>query len=546
MARRDSGGSAQSVGAAAGANGVLGAAASHSGMCYGAVDEYTGYLRQDTRPVPFVSVKLRRFVRLHRTYLSLAKSPTAEVIWSFDIAGANVDAYANDKRISIWLTDSMRRRRRVIVLCATDEKDFARWARWLKRASQAVLELHYEMSAYINTGSFARVVLGHDRHNGREVAIKLIEKSNAPPSERQYMQRELDIMSRVQHPNIVTCLDIFDSPLRTRIVMEYMTGGILSDVVSKREKDALREHEAREILRDVLSGLQYLHAQGIVHRDIKPSNILLSSKKYPYSPVKLSDFGLSNYVSDDRSANGRDKNNKNNKNNPVLTSAVGSPAFVAPELFDANYGPPVDLWSVGVVLFVMLAGGRLPFTGNTSTDVLLNVKRGAVDMRAIPRARVSDGARNLLLSLLNIDVDKRLTATQALEHPWLHPRVADSVAPRPPLPPCAQPIGARGNKHLSIPIAGSEGDRKRTQPSGEDAERAVVNFEDEDDGGEDVDEDYEDALSQMQGATATQDNPIEECATKGEGELETAVVVLSDSSSIPSTRGLTVEQRPVV
>lgn len=398
---------------------------------YGGLVERTGYLRQDTRPVPFVSVKVRRFVHLVASRLSLAKVQGAEVLWSFDIAGATVDAYEDDRRISIWLTDAMRRRRRVIVLCAADQRDFLLWAYWLQKASDAVLERHYQMSSYLNKGSFARVVLGNNLHNGQAVAIKLIEKSNATAAEQRYMQRELDIIRSIHHPNIVTCLDIFDSSLRTRIVMEHMAGGILSDVIKQRAGKPLPEHDAREILRGVLSGLNYLHHQSIVHRDIKPDNILLSNNSYPYGPVKLSDFGLSNYMARGDCAVDNDQDR-------ILSSAVGSPAFVAPELFEAKYGPPVDLWSVGVVLFLMLTGGSLPFSGNTSTDVMLAVKRGAIDMNPISRGGgISGNAKSLLLGLLNTNASKRLTAAQALKHPWVQAKHRTGSG-LPPLPRVGQ------------------------------------------------------------------------------------------------------------
>jgi serine/threonine protein kinase len=330
----------------------------------------------------------------------------------------------------LWLTDSMRRRRRVIVLVADGPEEFERWAFWLRRASEAVLERHYEMSAYINTGSFARVVRGRDLHSGTEVAIKLIEKSNTPPSARRYMAREVAIMRRVRHANVVRCLDVFDTKLRTRIVME-LCPGVLQDVIEARGGRPLPEADAREILRDVLMGLRYLHGLGIVHRDVKPGNILLSAREPPYGPAKLSDFGLSNYVGDggdgfgdewkgelERNGDGEAVSEKDGTQ--VLSSAVGTMAFVAPDLLlGENYGAAVDMWSAGVVLYVMLAGGPLPFRGSTSSAVLSALKHGAVDMAALPASAASGGARGMLLALLNVDPAARLTPEEALDHPWM-------------------------------------------------------------------------------------------------------------------------------
>lgn len=371
------------------------------------------YLRQDTRPVPFLSVKVRRYVRLEGTRLSLAKAADGEVIWSFDIAGAHVQTYDEDRKVSVWLTDSMRRRRRVIVLVAVDQKQFVRWCFWLRRASKSVLEMHYRMTRLINKGAFARVVLAKDLHNGMECAIKLIEKSNAPPTARRYMEREVQIMRLVAHPNIVKCLDIFDSRLRTRIVMEYMGGGMLSEAVNARGGGGLQESEARDAIRGILRGVDYLHRNGIVHRDLKPDNCLLPRADYPFHDVRLSDFGLSNFVPSGAPYNGRLASD-----DAVLTSAVGSPGFVAPELFESSYGTAVDMWSVGVIAYNVLTG-EMPFRGRTDHEVMRAARRGDVNFtsdysRAMPRS-----ARSLVIGLLTVDVDKRLTAAQALRHPWI-------------------------------------------------------------------------------------------------------------------------------
>ena len=378
---------------------------------YGCIGLRAGYLRQDTRPVPFLSVKVRRYVRLEGTRLSLAKGPDGEVIWSFDIAGSQVNAFEEDRRISIWLTDSMRRRHRVLVLCAPDAKQFILWSYWLNRASKSILEMHYSLDRLINKGAFARVVLGADLHTGRECAIKLIEKSNAPPTARRYMEREVQIMKRVSHPNIVKCLDIFDSRLRTRIVMEYVPGGMLSDLIKRN--GPLSERDARDILHDIICGVMYLHENGIVHRDLKPDNCLLPSQVRPYGPVKLSDFGLSNFVPQGASFNG-----KVTENDTVLTSAVGSPGFVAPDLFSSGYGTAVDMWAVGVILYVMLSGGQMPFPGRTMSQVMERVRKDYVNFSCASLSRISRNAKNLILSLLMTDAEKRLTAAQALEHPW--------------------------------------------------------------------------------------------------------------------------------
>lgn len=371
-----------------------------------------GFLRQESHPLSFLPLKGKRYARLEGTRLSLAKGPHGEVIWSFDIAGSLVESSPDDRKISIFIFDSQRRRRRVMVLAAPAEKDFLRWSSWLTRASKSVLEMHYSMDRLISKGAFARVVLGKDLHTGEPVAIKLIEKSNAPPSERKYFEREVKIMQSLSHPNIVQCYDVFDNRLRTRIVMEYIEGGTLADVISEY-KGPLPESLSKKLMKDILSGVEYLHGMGTIHRDLKPDNCLLSESKAPYGTVKLSDFGLSNMVTKSAPTTGGAFDEHR-----VLTSAVGSPGFVAPEIFESSYGTAVDIWSCGVIMYMLLSGGVMPFPGQSASEIVTTARDGKIDFSSEALSAVSGVAKDLVKGLLNADGRRRLTARQALAHPW--------------------------------------------------------------------------------------------------------------------------------
>lgn len=384
-----------------------------SHLRYGTVGLRAGFLRQDSRPFAFLAVKANRYARLQGTLLSLAKGPHGEVIWSFDIAGSVVETVPDDRKIAIFMLDSQRRKRRVMVLSPPDAKSFHKWSLWLSRASKSVLEMHYSMDRLISKGAFARVVLGKDLHTGENVAIKLIEKSNAPPSERKYFEREVKIMQTLSHPNIVCCYDVFDTRLRTRIVMEYMEGGTLGDLIANH-RSPLPESIARHIMHGILSGVKYLHDNSTIHRDLKPDNCLLSKTKPPYGPVKLSDFGLSNIVDSAAKCKSDGIEEKG-----FLTSAVGSPAFVAPEIFESRYGTAVDIWSCGIILYMMLSGGSLPFRGQSASEVVSHARSGRIDFSSRNMRQTSELAKRFLLSLLHVDSNKRLTAQQALAHPWL-------------------------------------------------------------------------------------------------------------------------------
>lgn len=384
-----------------------------SHLRYGTVGLRAGFLRQDSRPFAFIPIRAQRYVRLEGTRLSLARGPHGEVIWSFDVAGSVVEAAPDDHKITVFMVDSQRRRRRVMALAASNEKTFERWSSWLARASKSVLEMHYSMDRLISKGAFARVVLGRDLHTGEAVAIKLIEKSNAPPSERKYFEREVQIMQTLSHPNIVECFDVFDNRLRTRIVMEYIQGGTLGDVISNHE-GPLPERQSKRIMRDILSGVQYLHNMGTIHRDLKPDNCLLSDSQAPYGTVKLSDFGLSNFV-----ANSAQAEDDATDDHCVLTSAVGSPGFVAPEIFESSYGTAVDIWSCGVILYMLLSGGAMPFPGRSASEVVRHARTGEIDFSSGALRSTSDLAKDLVHALLNVDRKERIPAHEALRHPWL-------------------------------------------------------------------------------------------------------------------------------
>lgn len=192
-----------------------------------------------------------------------------------------------------------------------------------------------------------------------------------------------------------------------------MAGGTLGDVISNHN-GPLSEHVAKHIMRGILSGVEYLHANGIIHRDLKPDNCLLSSSKAPYGLVKLSDFGLSNVME-----GGMHGRSERVEENGILTSAVGSPGFVAPEIFESKYGTAVDIWSCGVIAYMMLSGGVMPFAGNSASEIVTHARSGDIDFSSQGLQLVSVRAKEFVRALLNVDGRERLTAIQALAHPWL-------------------------------------------------------------------------------------------------------------------------------
>lgn len=177
------------------------------------------------------------------------------------------------------------------------------------------------------------------------------------------------------------------------------------------EEKTFTEEKAREVTRQILSGVEHLHSLQIVHRDIKPENVLCTSAKKPFSPhwrfqVKLTDFGLSNIIDDVE-----DPSN-------ALLSHVGTSYYLAPEVIGRKgYGSGVDIWACGVVLYIMLSG-KFPFWGKTDIEFLRSLERGP-DLTSQEWDNVSDEGKQFVRTLLTLDPSRRPTATQALALPWI-------------------------------------------------------------------------------------------------------------------------------
>ncbi|KAK3221476.1 hypothetical protein Dsin_008501 [Dipteronia sinensis] len=199
----------------------------------------------------------------------------------------------------------------------------------------------YQLGRTVGEGTFAKVKLAVDTTNGQYVAIKIIDKQMVLESNLKYqVQREIRTMKLLHHPNIVRIHEVIGTKTKIYIVMEYVSGGQLSDKLSYVNK--LSEPEARQLFQQLIDAVEYCHNRGVYHRDLKPDNLLLDAK----GNLKVSDFGLSTL----------------RKPGDMLTTACGSPCYVAPELLaNKGYdGAAADVWSCGVILFEKLAG-HLPF-----------------------------------------------------------------------------------------------------------------------------------------------------------------------------------------
>ena len=214
------------------------------------------------------------------------------------------------------------------------------------------------------------------------------------------MKNEIASLKKLDNPNIVKIYECYEDHFGFYIVTELCTGGELFDEIVSRK---FSEVEAARLLRTILKCLHVCHLNNIVHRDLKPENIMLESSK-DYDQIKLIDFGTSIEVI----------------LNEAIEGKIGSPSYVAPEvIYGITYSSKVDLWSCGVIAFILLSG-KLPFYGKNTLMTLEHVKTGKFSFSGKIWNHVSDLAKDFISRLLVIDPDKRLSAEQALEHPWIN------------------------------------------------------------------------------------------------------------------------------
>lgn len=322
---------------------------------------------------------------------------TAEASWEQNLLGAEVVGVEGARRIVVMCPD------RTVRLSTDTPDDYYHWLDALQKAANRRIEDYYELGQSIGEGAFAKVVMGLDRTTLEKFAVKIIEKQSDDELGQQFVWRELNVMKSVNHPNIVRTFDIFDTKNRLYLVLEYMPGGTLGEILKKVGR--FTEDQARKILADILNGVAYLHDKSIVHRDLKLKNILCENKEMPVR-VKLADFGLANFVG------------VRTVSKVALKSQVGSPHYVAPEVLrEEPYGPVVDTWAVGVILHIMLTR-RYPFAGETIQETLELVVQARFSLVGSEWDRISDKAKDLLQGLLREDPQERLSARDALAHPW--------------------------------------------------------------------------------------------------------------------------------
>nr|XP_029543849.1 MAP/microtubule affinity-regulating kinase 3 isoform X6 [Oncorhynchus nerka] len=254
---------------------------------------------------------------------------------------------------------------------------------------------NYRLLKTIGKGNFAKVKLARHILTGREVAIKIIDKTQLNSNSLQKLFREVRIMKLLNHPNIVKLFEVIETERTLYLVMEYASGGEVFDYLVAHGR--MKEKEARAKFRQIVSAVQYCHQKHIVHRDLKAENLLLDADMN----IKIADFGFSNEFT------------MGNK----LDTFCGSPPYAAPELFQGKKydGPEVDVWSLGVILYTLVSGS-LPFDGQNLKELRERVLRGKY---RIPFYMSTD-CENLLKRFLVLNPAKRGTFEQIMKDRWIN------------------------------------------------------------------------------------------------------------------------------
>ncbi|XP_051973972.1 serine/threonine-protein kinase DCLK1-like isoform X1 [Xyrauchen texanus] len=258
----------------------------------------------------------------------------------------------------------------------------------------------YKVCRMIGDGNFAVVHECVEHSTGRAYALKIINKSKCRGKEHM-IQNEVAILRRVKHPNIVLLIEEMDTYSELYLVMELVKGGDLFDAITSANR--YTERDASGMLYNLANAIKYLHSLNIVHRDIKPENLLVYEHQDGSKSLKLGDFGLATMV-----------------DGPLYT-VCGTPTYVAPEIIaETGYGLKVDIWAAGVITYILLCGFP-PFRGSIEDQEALfdQILLGQLDFPLPYWDNVSDSAKELIVSMLQVEVDQRYTALQVLDHPWV-------------------------------------------------------------------------------------------------------------------------------
>ena len=258
----------------------------------------------------------------------------------------------------------------------------------------------YTVEKEIGAGGYARCLLVKNKTTGQLYACKELQKNKL--NNVASLKSEIQILIKLDHPNIIKLYEIYENDNYIYLVMELCTGGELFDrIIQKTEQGKqFTEKEVANIFQQMMSAINYCHSNKIVHRDLKPENLLLATQD-ENSPIKVIDFGMSRIF--------------NNKQ--AMFDKVGTAYYISPEVLDGFYDEKCDIWSAGVILYILLCGYP-PFNGNDDDEIFESIKKRKFVYPDAEWANISKEAKDLINKMLSEPLT-RLTAEQVLGHPWL-------------------------------------------------------------------------------------------------------------------------------
>eukprot|EP00826_Nyctotherus_ovalis_P052798 TRINITY_DN6763_c0_g1_i6.p1 TRINITY_DN6763_c0_g1~~TRINITY_DN6763_c0_g1_i6.p1 ORF type:complete len:573 (+),score=137.58 TRINITY_DN6763_c0_g1_i6:94-1719(+) len=277
--------------------------------------------------------------------------------------------------------------------------------------NQGVISSSYQFKKQLGQGSYGSVYEAVHKKTRERRAIKLINRSLIGRSKEGELLSEIKVLKEMDHPNIMKIYEFASDKNSYYIVQEYISGGELFDEIVKRRY--FNEQDAAYVVRQLLSAVTYCHSKGVVHRDLKPENILIDSiLGNGQIRIKVIDFGTALFLSP----------------NENISETLGTPYYIAPEVINGEYNEKCDVWSIGVIMFILLSGSP-PFNGENDDEILESVKKGNYLLQGKAWESISRNAKDLLRKMLTYDPKKRISAADAYQHEWFEGKEKNTLQP---------------------------------------------------------------------------------------------------------------------
>ena len=265
----------------------------------------------------------------------------------------------------------------------------------------------YDVIKEIGSGGYSRCLLVKNKLTNQSFACKELVKKNV--SDYEGLMREVNLMIKLDHPNIIKLYEYYEDEKKIYLIMELCTGGELFDkIIENTEKGKqFTEKQAANIFKQMMSAVNYCHKNGIVHRDLKPENLLYFDKS-ENSPIKVIDFGMS----------------KRFDHNKLMSEKVGTAYYISPEVIKGKYDEKCDIWSAGVILYILICGYPC-FNGEDDREIMIAIQKGKIRFPSPEWDDVSDDVKNLILRMC-CPPEKRLNAEEVLNESWVKDNTLDS------------------------------------------------------------------------------------------------------------------------